>query len=407
MITERQAYLWLNHIKDMAPKTRGILIHRFNSPMEIFSLGEEMLFNLCSEGVIKQSSLEMMLLHKEEDWVLKYEEDIIKKVEDYITPADDIYPERLRQIYDAPAALFYRGDLNILKEKNVIGVVGSRNPTFYGKEMTRFLVSKVARDIVIVSGLAYGIDAAAHSAAIDSGGKTIGVLGCGINICYPRDNYYLYDEMCKEQLVITEFPPDTKPLGLNFPLRNRIISGLSKGILVIEAREKSGTLITADAALDQGRDIYAVPGRATDELSKGTNRLIRNGALLVTSPEELLEDVLGDEYLEYKTKKEKLKKEVIKYKNINNSKSEDDKKGSDTARENKIEIDGSGNNKNLNPLEESILSVLSIDPQYIDDIIIKTKVSVSDAISVLLSLKNKGLVEEVLQGYYAKKIIDG
>ena len=273
--------------------------------------------------------------------------------------------------------------------------------------MTRFLVSKVARDIVIVSGLAYGIDAAAHSAAIDSGGKTIGVLGCGINICYPRDNYYLYDEMCKEQLVITEFPPDTKPLGLNFPLRNRIISGLSKGILVIEAREKSGTLITADAALDQGRDIYAVPGRATDELSKGTNRLIRNGALLVTSPEELLEDVLGDEYLEYKTKKEKLKKEVIKYKNINNSKSEDDKKGSDTARENKIEIDGSGNNKNLNPLEESILSVLSIDPQYIDDIIIKTKVSVSDAISVLLSLKNKGLVEEVLQGYYAKKIIDG
>ncbi len=378
MITERQAYLWLNHIKDMAPKTRGILLRRFNSPMEIFSLGEEMLFNLCSEGVIKQSSLEMMLLHKKEDWVLKYEENIIKNGEDYITPADDIYPERLKQIYDAPAALFYRGDLNILKEKNIIGVVGSRNPTFYGKEMTRSLVGKVAKDIVIVSGLAYGIDAEAHRSAIESGGKTIGVLGCGINICYPRDNYSLYDEMCKEQLVITEFPPDTKPLGLNFPLRNRIISGLSKGILVIEARERSGTLITADAALDQGRDIYAVPGRATDDLSKGTNKLIRNGAILVTSPEELLEDVLGDEYL---------------------------KRQRDEAGDNKKEMVESGNDKNLNPLEESVLSVLSIDPKYIDDIIIKTKVSVSDAISILLSLKNKGLVEEVLQGYYAKKII--
>ena len=243
--------------------------------------------------------------------------------------------------------------------------------------MTRLLVGGVAKDIVIVSGLAYGIDAAAHKAAIEAGGKTIGVLGCGINICYPKDNYILYDEMCKTQLVLTEFPPDTKPLGFNFPLRNRIISGLSKGILVIEARERSGTLITADAALDQGRDIYAVPGRTTDALSKGTNKLIRNGALLVTSPEELLEDVLGDEYLEYKSPKVKSKKENIKSEHYNN----------------------------INPQEETILSVLSIDPQYIDDIIIKTHVSVSDAISILLSLKNKGLVEEVLQGYYAKKII--
>lgn len=376
MITERQAYLWLNHIKDMDPKTKGILLHRFNSASEIFSLEEGALFNLCSEGIIKQSSLETMLLHKEE-WLLKYEEDIIKKGENYITPADKCYPERLKQIFDSPTALFYRGNLSILNEKNVIGVVGSRNPTFYGKEMTRLLVGGVAKDIVIVSGLAYGIDAAAHKAAIEAGGKTIGVLGCGINICYPKDNYILYDEMCKTQLVLTEFPPDTKPLGFNFPLRNRIISGLSKGILVIEARERSGTLITADAALDQGRDIYAVPGRTTDALSKGTNKLIRNGALLVTSPEELLEDVLGDEYLEYKSPKVKSPKENIKSEHYNN----------------------------INPQEETILSVLSIDPQYIDDIIIKTHVSVSDAISILLSLKNKGLVEEVLQGYYAKKIL--
>ena len=188
------------------------------------------------------------------------------------------YPDLLLKIPDPPVVLYYIGNKNYLK--NCFGMVGSRKATGYGKNSALKISSELAENgIVIASGLARGIDTYAHKGAIDSKGKTAAVLGCGVNIIYPSENKKLYYNIIDNGIVLSEYPPDTKPLSYNFPPRNRIISGLSKAIAVIEAGEKSGTLITVDYALAQGREVFALPGNIYSLQSKGTNRLIYQGAI--------------------------------------------------------------------------------------------------------------------------------
>ena len=208
----------------------------------------------------------------------------------FITMLDAEYPESLRDAYKAPFVLFYHGDISLLSDKNnKIAVVGSRKNTDYGKEMTQKLVSGISKDFVIVSGLAIGIDAIAHKSAIDSGGKTIAVLGNGINFHYLEENKEIYEEIKKNHLVISEYPDNEPPKPEAFPVRNRIIAGLCNSLLVTEGKIHSGTQITAFLMVQKSGDVCCVPTRAGEDSI--CNHLIKEGAFLVETPEDIYQSV--------------------------------------------------------------------------------------------------------------------
>lgn len=199
------------------------------------------------------------------------------------------YPDRLRSIYRPPKHLFFRGKLPETNRRS-LAIVGARDCSYYGRDMARMFAYRLAEaGMVIISGMARGIDGWSHQGALESGGDTLAVLGCGVDICYPAEHKKLYDSIGKRGGLISEYPPGTRARPMFFPMRNRIISGLSDGILVVEAKERSGSLITAEAALEQGKDVFVIPGRVGDDLSIGCNRLIRQGATLVMSPRDILE----------------------------------------------------------------------------------------------------------------------
>ncbi len=234
-----------------------------------------------------QSIYNALLKKEEVDEVQKYE--LKKQLKcQYTTIFSDDYPEALKQINCPPFVLYYYGDLALVKEK-LMGVVGMREMSDYGKRATQYFVSGlVNHDYVIVSGMARGVDTVAHHTAMNKGGKTIAVLGTGIEYCYPKENRLLYDELKKSHLVMSEYPFLTSPQKRLFPFRNRIIAGLSEKVMITEARQKSGTMITAGYALEQGKDIYCVPGRFDD--FDGCNELIKQGAKLVTNMQDIIED---------------------------------------------------------------------------------------------------------------------
>lgn len=202
------------------------------------------------------------------------------------------YPARLREIYDPPPLLYVRGNVQLLNS-HVLAVVGARRPTPYGNQMAERLGRDLAaRGLVIASGLARGIDASVHRGALSSAaGATIGVLGSGVDVVYPKENKKIFDEMEKRGAIISEFPLGTFPAPQNFPIRNRIIAGMSLGVVVVEGKQYSGSLITARLAMEFGREVYGVPGNATQPLSFGPNQLIKQGAKLVTSWEDVVEEI--------------------------------------------------------------------------------------------------------------------
>lgn len=207
----------------------------------------------------------------------------------YVSYYENGYPERLRKIFDPPVHLYVRGKVPD-QSRCTIGVVGARDCTLYGRDMARLFGYRLAgAGVQVISGMAKGVDGWAHQGALESGGDTYAVLGCGVDVCYPAIHGRLYESICLRGGVMSELPVGTKARPGFFPMRNRIISALSDGILVVEARERSGSLITADAALDQGKDVFVIPGRIGDELSVGCNRLIRQGAVPVLSPSDILQ----------------------------------------------------------------------------------------------------------------------
>ena len=226
-----------------------------------------------------------------EDW--KPEAEYMKMQEKgirLVTLADSDYPGRLREIPDAPYGLFVRGQ--IPGEEQSVAVVGARDCSQYGAFVARKLGEILGRyGIIVVSGMARGVDGISQQAALDAGGISWGVLGSGVDVCYPRQNRALYDRLPVQGCLISSYPLGTPALSRNFPPRNRIVSGLADAVVVVEAREKSGTLITVDMAWEQGREVYAVPGRVTDRLSDGCNRLIRQGAIPLLDPEDLITEL--------------------------------------------------------------------------------------------------------------------
>ena len=200
------------------------------------------------------------------------------------------YPKVLLEIPDPPPYLYVKGELR--GSETAVAVVGSRRASTYGMlTTTRLATELAAHGVTVVSGMARGVDTAAHRGALSGGGRTIGVLGCGIDVVYPPENRKLFEEMAEKGALVSEFPLGTLPLAENFPRRNRIISGMSRGVLVVEAMENSGSLITAQFALDQGREVFAIPGNINTSSSRGANRLIKQGAKLVESVDDILEEL--------------------------------------------------------------------------------------------------------------------
>jgi len=209
-----------------------------------------------------------------------------------ITIFDTEYPPYLKEIYQPPWALFVKGNVSLLKKETLLAVVGSRQATQYGKNAIRLIFPElIENDIVIVSGLARGIDALAHEYAVKNGGHTIAVIAGGLYHIYPKENLNLAMELMKTQLVVSEYPPNTKPQRWHFPARNRIISGMSRGTFIIEAKRKSGSLITANYAVNEGREVFSLPGSIFNPFSVGANELIQQGAKLVTCASDILEEI--------------------------------------------------------------------------------------------------------------------
>ena len=209
----------------------------------------------------------------------------------YITMEEPGYPGRLKNIFDPPPGIFYRGKLPDL-DRPAVALVGSRRPTVYGLAVAENLGQQMAQaGVTVISGMARGIDTAAHRGAIQKNGPTVAVLGCGVDVVYPRENKQIMEQIISCGAVISEFPPGMSPNAWHFPVRNRVISGLVMAVVVVEAAERSGALITADMALEQGRDVLAVPGNITSPMSKGPNKLIKQGARMVEGPEDIFEEL--------------------------------------------------------------------------------------------------------------------
>lgn len=240
---------------------------------------------------------------KEKQKILFYESysavDLDQVIEDYkksgvswVSFFDASFPDYLRHIYDPPSLLFYKGNIDLLKE-NLLSVVGSRAHSRYAANvLDAFIPTLIDNHFVLVSGLAKGVDTLTHQLTIKHFGKTIAVIGCGLDQCYPYENKSLQEAIGKEHLLLSEYPLGTKPLRHHFPMRNRIIAGLSLGTLVVEAKYRSGSLITANIALKEGREVFAVPGNITSPFSGGTNDLIVQGAMCVLSGEMLVKNYL-------------------------------------------------------------------------------------------------------------------
>ena len=375
-MTSREAYIALNMIDGIGPVRVRALLERFGEPQAILSAPKNELLQV--ERVGEEVARNLASWREQID--LDAEMKRIEQSDVRVVTRDDVeYPKNLREIYDPPLVLYVKGALTE-RDALAIGVVGSRRTTLYGQEMARKLSFQLARvGVTVVSGLARGIDTAAHKGALQAKGRTVAVIGCGIDIVYPAENKKLADEIVeKGGAVVTEFPLGVQPDRQNFPMRNRIISGWSLGVVVVEANLKSGALITANQAAEQGRQVFAVPGRADSILSRGTNRLIKDGAKLTEDVEDILSEF---EYL--------LPKRAV-----------------ETAE---TDADGRGTQPalKLSETEEKVMAHIGNEEVGIDDIIRASGLTSACVSATLLALEMKRLVKPLPGKQYARNTVLG
>ncbi|MDD2495861.1 MAG: DNA-processing protein DprA [Tissierellia bacterium] len=287
--TNQLTLSWLNSAKGIGNGKIKYLLEYFNSPEAVWDNFSSEINNLTE---LSQDTKDYLIKTKRNfpDYI---ENKLNEENASIVTFFDEDYPKRLINIDIPPYILYYKGNINEINNLT-IAIVGSRKATKYGMSMAEKFTKELSElGVNIVSGLAYGIDGIVHRTAIKNNALTYGIIGCGIDMVYPKSNEYLYKNIVESHgAVITEFPFNMQPLPYNFPIRNRIISGLSNGVLVIEAQQKSGTLITASHAAEQGREIFAVPGNINSLYSKGTNLLIKDGAKITTCVEDIVEEIL-------------------------------------------------------------------------------------------------------------------
>jgi len=348
-------------VEGIGPGKIRSLLSKFRTTEKILSADFNSLME--ADGISTNLARRIQKAYRQRDEVREFtikELDALQKINGYIlTVWDPEFPQLLKKIYDPPLLLYCKGKISE-SDNFSIAVVGTRMPTAYGKIQAEKIAEELAsQNITIVSGLARGIDSIAHRAALKNHGRTVSVIGSGLNVIYPPENKKLFEEIAEKGAVISEYPLDTKPDAQNFPKRNRIISGLSLGCVIIETDISGGAMQTAALALDQNREVFAVPGNLGVKQSNGTNLLIQKGeAALVRSAEDVLIAL-------------ELKLKPVLGKNIP-----------------KPEID-------LNLFEEKIIGVLNNDPMQIDKIASSTNLTTSDCLVHLLSLEFKGLVKQL------------
>jgi DNA processing protein len=354
---EKEALIALNMINGIGSLRLKELLSTFGSAKEVFKQNILKLEKVKGLGEKIASDIKNFPFKK-----LIQELSLTKKNKiSIITIHDESYPKLLSQIYDPPPVLYIKGKIYFDLSPS-IAIVGSRRASFYGLEMAeKFSYQLALREIIVVSGMARGIDTSAHRGALKAKGKTVAVLGSGLLNIYPPENKALFENIVEDGAVISEFPLLSSPHRENFPRRNRIISGLCLGVLVVEANEKSGALITANLAMEQGREVFAIPGKISSPTSSGTNRLIKEGAKLVESIEDILEEL-------------NLDKKVI-LQNIE---------------------------EKLTNLEKNIYEILE-EPKYIDEILNQIDIPFSQLDNILLNLQLKGIIKEYPGKIYSKR----
>ncbi len=347
--------------------------HSLSQLLESFGTAEAVV-SAAASGLINRSHLPEKVLEclqnpdrKEIDRDIEWLE---RAGHHLITLTSQRYPALLRQISSPPAGLFVRGDPEVLASPQV-AIVGSRKPTVDGRKDAVYFAGELAKQgITVTSGMAYGIDTEAHRGALSQGGKTVAVLGSGLNCIYPKTNTGLADKISEEGALVSEFPLSWRPFAGNFPRRNRIISGLSTGVLVIEAAHRSGSLITAKHALEQNREVFAVPGSIRNPLKKGCHGLLRDGAALV----ECVEDIFAQIALFRETGQAAPAIAPSQPENING----------------------------LDEQEKVLLDSIGYEPTNLDEIVFMTKVSIEDVMGNLLKLELEGLITAVSPGLYIR-----
>lgn len=366
---DEKAILTLSLVPGVGNQRLRALLDHFNDPMDAFSASIAELNSIPSIDV--RTSRE--IFHHTPD--LSRIDALLGKLQrlggKIISINNSEYPSYLKQIYDPPAFLYMLGSL-VETDHDAIAVVGTRNPTPYGKMVTERLCNELIHSgFTIVSGLARGIDTVAHASAVQSGGRSVAVIGCGVDIVYPPDNINIHRQIRENGAILSEYHIGTKPEAGNFPKRNRIISGMTLGTVIIESSPKGGAMITASYALDQNREIFAVPGPILQEQNSGTNRLIQQGrAKLIQSVEDIIEEV------------------GIKLKYITPV---------------NIEHSAPLPPPDLNMFETKIFDALSTQPMYIDEIASRAELSTSDTLVHLLSLEFKGIVKQLAGKMFSRR----
>ena len=317
------------------------------------------------------------IFKKQMFWRAEKEVDALRKIGGKLVNwKDPEYPQALLQIYDPPVMLYVRGDAEILSSPS-LGIVGTRRPTVYGSQMAERMGRDLAsRGLTIVSGLARGIDAIAHQGATAVGGRAIGVLGTGIDVCYPKENKKLYEKVLERGAIISEFPTGSHPAPENFPVRNRIIAGMPLGVVIVEGKQYSGSLITARLAMEFGREVFGVPGNVTQEVSFAPNLLIKQGAKLVTNAEDVIEELPTP-----------IRAALVKAEAV------------EAEQRNLLLVDG------LTPVQRKLYELLSAEEsRHIDDLVDTSGLNSSEVLATLFDLEMKGIIRQ-LPGKQFNKVL--
>ena len=381
---EEYYWYWVNNIAGLSNKKIRELLKVFDSPESVYKASERL---LSAVPGLKQKDIEAIITNKRDNIIYTEYCGLEQKGIRFTYPGEQNYPSRLLNIYDYPYILYYKGRLPD-DSKPSVSIVGARNCTEYGRTVAEMFASAFASmGIQIISGMALGIDAAGQSGAIKADGYSLAVLGCGVDVCYPRTNIELYTQLIKTGGIVSEYPPGTPPRAGQFPLRNRIISALSDALVVVEARQQSGSLITADQALEQNRDVYVVPGRIGDALSEGCMKLIKQGAEIITSPQDICATEAVGTY-------------------VNNIFLKRDSWSDSACCTGKKESEKNSFAKTvLASPKNMVYSQINLFPVSLETITKNSGIGLVEVEGLLLELELEGLIKEVSKNYYVRKHI--
>jgi len=366
-------WYWLCNIPNIGNSKIRAILNIFGNAKEVYDASDKLLGYVQN---LKENDINNMIESKKDNGIYKSFMNMKEKRINFVHIESVNYPSKLRKIYDFPYGLYYKGNL---PDENTptVAIIGARDCTNYGREIAKMFGYEFSKlGVQVISGMARGIDSYGHIGALRAQGSTYAILGCGVDICYPKENIDLYSDILERGGIISEYPSGTNPLAYQFPMRNRIISALADVIIVVEARQKSGSLITVDQALEQNKEVMVVPGRIGDRLSEGCNNLIKLGAQVITEPKDAYENL-----------------RIIQY---NNDKVVNDNKN--------MQSDSLPNNITLACQEKMVYSCVDLFPKSINSVIEDTGLDIKVITNVLLNLELRNYIREISKNNYVRVI---